>query len=113
MRRTIASLLIALLAGLTLALPTATAGKSANRATAADTVPTDERGLPLRKPAEGKTGLEDIMCHMCEWRPHPFVLPAAQQCGINARGDPNEGVFSCGLEKNCEKRCDFVKCQGT
>jgi len=52
-------------------------------------------------------------CHMCEWQPHPSVLPAPQQCGVAADGKANEGVFSCGLEKNCDKRCDFVKCQGS
>jgi hypothetical protein len=112
MRRT-SAIVIALLAMSALGSPLAIADKDAGRQTAANTVPTDERGLPLRKPAEPKTGLEDIMCHMCEWRPHPFVLPAGAQCGVDAQGDPKEGVFSCGLEKNCEKRCDFVKCQGT
>jgi len=51
------------------------------------------------------------MCHICEWRPHPAVLPAPDQCGTGSDGRANMGDFSCGQEKNCDKRCDFVKCR--
>lgn len=80
-------------------------------------------GLPKRsQAADGLKGsiyteisvpIDMGACHMCEWQPHPNVMPAPDQCGVGADGKPNEGVFSCGLEKNCDKRCDFVKCQGS
>jgi hypothetical protein len=42
-------------------------------------------------------------CHTCEWRPMRTQMEATQ-CATKI------GVFDCGRDTDCEKKCEFVQC---
>ena len=47
-------------------------------------------------------------CHICEWRPQLNNMPAPQQCGTDAAGDPLVGLFACGYSQDCQRVCNFL-----
>src|SRR5262245_27556965 len=49
-------------------------------------------------------------CHQCEWRPHAHQQAAPEQCGTAADGRPKIGQFECGFSPDCERVCNFVRC---
>jgi hypothetical protein len=50
-------------------------------------------------------------CHVCEWRPKPNKLPAAEQCGTDGAGAARVGLFECGFSQDCQRECHFVSCE--
>lgn len=50
-------------------------------------------------------------CHVCEWRPKPNQMPAAEQCGIDDTGAARLGMFECGFSQDCQRECHFISCQ--
>ena len=52
-------------------------------------------------------------CHICEWRPKLNQMPAGEECGAEASGDPKLGVFECGFAQDCQRECHFLRCGGT
>jgi len=49
-------------------------------------------------------------CHICEWRPSPNQMPAAEQCGMDDGGKGKVGLFECGFAEDCTRTCRFVRC---
>ena len=49
-------------------------------------------------------------CHICEWRPSPNQMPAAEQCGLDESGHGKVGLFECGFAENCSRECHFIRC---
>jgi hypothetical protein len=49
-------------------------------------------------------------CHICEWRPKPNQMPAAEECGIDESGTPRLGLFECGFSQDCQRECHFLRC---
>jgi hypothetical protein len=49
-------------------------------------------------------------CHICEWRPKPNQMPAAEQCGADDGGIARLGEFECGFSQDCQRECRFVRC---
>lgn len=52
-------------------------------------------------------------CHVCEWRPKPNRMPAAEQCGTDATGAARPGLFECGFSQDCQRECHFISCEST
>ena len=50
-------------------------------------------------------------CHVCEWRPKPNQMPAADQCGTDDAGVARVGQFECGFSQDCKRECHFVQCE--
>ena len=50
-------------------------------------------------------------CHVCEWRPKPNRMPAADQCGTDDAGVARVGQFECGFSQDCKRECHFVQCE--
>src|SRR5262245_37440394 len=50
-------------------------------------------------------------CHVCEWRPKPNLMPAAEQCGTDDAGAARVGMFECGFSQDCQRECHFVSCE--
>jgi hypothetical protein len=50
-------------------------------------------------------------CHVCEWRPKPNRMPAAEQCGTDAAGAARVALFECGFSQDCQRECHFVSCE--
>ncbi|HEX4986340.1 MAG TPA: hypothetical protein VFV71_09780 [Burkholderiales bacterium] len=49
-------------------------------------------------------------CHICEWRPKPNQMSAAEECGVDDAGVPRLGLFECGFSQDCQRECHFVRC---
>jgi hypothetical protein len=49
-------------------------------------------------------------CHVCEWRPSPNQMPAAEQCGEDENGKGKVGLFECGFAEDCTRTCRFIRC---
>lgn len=80
----------------------------------AGTTDTTDDGLPtFSTPRSERLDIYGAgMCHQCEWNPHPRVMAAADQCGVDATGGARLAVFECGRNPACDTVCNFVKCQG-
>jgi len=50
-------------------------------------------------------------CHICEWRPNLNNMPAPDQCGTDASGEPLVGLFQCGYSEDCQRVCNFLGCE--
>jgi hypothetical protein len=50
-------------------------------------------------------------CHVCEWRPKPHQMPAGEQCGADATGVAQVGLFECGFYPDCRRECHFLRCE--
>lgn len=50
-------------------------------------------------------------CHVCEWRPKPNRMPAAEQCGVDDAGTARFAMFECGFSQDCQRECKFVSCE--
>ena len=50
-------------------------------------------------------------CHVCEWRPKPNQMPAAEQCGTDDAGVARIGMFECGFAQDCQRECHFLRCE--
>lgn len=50
-------------------------------------------------------------CHVCEWRPKPNRMPAAEQCGTDDSGAARLATFECGFTPDCQRECHFLQCE--
>lgn len=72
----------------------------------------DEDDFPLEYERQESLEIPGLTagCHVCEWRPKLNQKPAAEQCGVNASGEPLLGLFECGYSEDCERVCNFLGC---
>lgn len=70
----------------------------------------DSAGVPYERQESLELPGVNAGCHVCEWRPKLNQKPAAEQCGVDASGNPLLGLFECGYSEDCERVCNFLGC---